>query len=77
MPTSDGATPEQNAAAEKRRAVEALAEVLYEASNPGGVAWAKRPRIVREPWLARARQQLSEPDRLGSPAPAANLPNVQ
>lgn len=37
---------------EERRAVETLAH------DPAGLAWAKRTRIVREPWLLRARQQL-------------------
>lgn len=41
-----------------RRAVEALAQALYEAEDPGGIAWAKRSQIVREPWIVRARQQL-------------------
>ena len=43
---------------EERRPVEALAQALYEAHDPAGPAWAKRTRIVREPWLLRARQQL-------------------
>jgi hypothetical protein len=43
---------------EERRAVEALAQALYEAQDPGGVAWAKRTRVVSEPWLLRARLQL-------------------
>jgi hypothetical protein len=43
---------------EERRAVEALAQSLYEAEDPAGIAWAKRAQIVREPWLQRARQQL-------------------
>lgn len=45
---------------EERRAVEALAQSLYEAHDSAGVGWAKRPRVVREPWLLRARQQLRE-----------------
>ena len=40
------------------RAVEALAQTLYEAEDPGRIAWAKRTAIVREPWLRRARRQL-------------------
>ena len=36
---------------EQRRAVEALAQALYEAQDPGGIAWVKRTQIVREPWL--------------------------
>ena len=43
---------------EERRAIEALAQALYEAEDPAGIAWEKRPQIVREPWLQRARQQL-------------------
>jgi hypothetical protein len=42
----------------ERRAVEALAETLYESQSLGGVAWAKRSPTVREPWLVKARQQL-------------------
>jgi len=43
---------------EERRAVEALAQSLYEAEDPAGIAWVKRAQIVREPWIHRARQQL-------------------
>jgi hypothetical protein len=46
---------------EQRRAVETLAQALYEAEDPGGIAWAKRAQIVREPWLMRARRQLQTP----------------
>ena len=42
----------------ERREVEALAQALYEAQDPAGIAWVKRAQIVREPWLQRARQQL-------------------
>jgi len=66
MTANDAATPDQHAA-ENRRAVEALAEKLYEANNSDGVAWVKRPRIVRDPWLARARQQLSDTDKAAHP----------
>jgi hypothetical protein len=54
---------------EARRAVEALAQALYEASDPGGTPWVRRNEAVREPWLRLARQQLaqsgnrSQPDR--------------
>ena len=48
-------TEQENA---ERRAVEALAQALYEAHDPAGLSWARRTRIVREPWLLRARQQL-------------------
>jgi hypothetical protein len=47
--------PHDNA---QRRAVEALAQALYEAEDPAGIAWAKRTRIVRDPWLLRAQRQL-------------------
>ncbi len=44
---------------EERRAVEALAQALYEeAGDPAGIAWSKRAQIVRDPWIERARQQL-------------------
>jgi hypothetical protein len=46
---------------EQRRAIEALAQVLYEAEDPARIAWAKRSQIVREPWLLRARRQLQTP----------------
>ncbi len=45
--------------AEKRRLVEALAQTLYEESDPGSTPWAKRPLVVRNAWLLRAEQQLS------------------
>jgi hypothetical protein len=47
------------ATAQRRRLVEALAQTLYEESDPGGVPWARRPRIVRDAWLLRAEQQIS------------------
>lgn len=43
----------------ERRAIEALAQALYESEDPGRIAWSKRAAIVREPWIARARQQLA------------------
>ena len=46
---------------EERRAVEALAQLLYESEDPGGIAWSKRTQIVRDPWIMRARQQLATP----------------
>jgi hypothetical protein len=33
---------------EERRAVEALAQSLYEAQDQGGIAWAKRTLVIRE-----------------------------
>jgi hypothetical protein len=46
---------------ELRRAVETLAQALYEAEDPGGITWAKRSQTIREPWLTRARRQLQTP----------------
>jgi hypothetical protein len=52
------------ATAERRRIVEALAQALYEASDPGGVPWVKRSQVVRDPWLRKAEQQtLGAEDR--------------
>lgn len=48
-----------NETAVRRRAVEDLAQALYEAQDPGGVPWARRTRIVRDPWLLLAERQLS------------------
>lgn len=59
---------------EERRAVEALAQSLYEAHDPAGLAWAKRTRIVREPWLLRARQEMNAnkaSSRLGRQTPGS------
>ena len=44
------------------RSVEELAQSLYEASDPGGIPWAKRTRIVRAPWLEAARLQIAATD---------------
>ena len=46
-------------AAERAAIVE---QALYEASDPDGVPWAKRGRIVREAWLDAARLKLATPD---------------
>ena len=46
------------------RPAEELAQALYEASDPGGIPWAKRGRIVREAWLDAARLKLAAPDNL-------------
>jgi hypothetical protein len=43
-----------------RRSVEALAQTLYEASDPSGIPWAKRGGAVRDPWLRVARQQIAQ-----------------
>lgn len=45
----------------ERRAVEALAQALYEKEDPAGISWAKRTQIVRDPWIMRARRQLNTP----------------
>jgi hypothetical protein len=46
------------AAPEARRSVEELAQALYEASDPDGPPWVRRGRVVREPWLALARDRI-------------------
>jgi len=38
--------------------VEALAQKLYEASDPQGIRWAERNLVVRDPWLAVAKKRL-------------------
>ena len=38
--------------------VEALAQKLYEASDPEGTRWAERSLVVRDPWLTVARKRL-------------------
>jgi hypothetical protein len=47
-------------AANRRRSVEALAQALYEASDPNGVPWARRARVIREPWLRLAEAQIAK-----------------
>jgi len=59
--TTGAAMPTLEPDKELRRAAEALAQALYEAEDPGGIAWAKRSQIVREAWLMRARRQLQAP----------------
>lgn len=46
------------AAPEGRHSIEALAQTLYEASDPNGPPWVRRGRVVREPWLALARDRI-------------------
>lgn len=48
---------------ERRRTVEALAQALYEASDPVGVPWVRRPRIVREAWLTLADEQVTKSEQ--------------
>jgi hypothetical protein len=43
-----------------RRAVEALAQSLYEASDSSGTPWARRDRVIRDAWVVAARKRLSE-----------------
>jgi len=50
---------ENEAAGAQRRAVEALAQTLYETNDLGRVPWARRTRIVRDPWLQLAERTLS------------------
>ena len=65
------------AVAERRRTVEVLAQALYEASDPVGVPWVRRPRIVREAWLTLADEQVTKAeqslmtDRAASTDPSA------
>jgi hypothetical protein len=47
------------AGTEIRHSVEELAQALYEGSDPSGIPWVKRGRVVREPWLQVARKQLA------------------
>jgi hypothetical protein len=44
------------------RAVEALAQLLYDASDPLGIIfpWSHRLASVRTPWLALARERLTK-----------------
>jgi hypothetical protein len=44
--------------------IEALAQALYEASDPEGVAWVRRGRTIRDAWLESARRKLAEADAL-------------
>ncbi|HEV2302114.1 MAG TPA: hypothetical protein VGR91_11160 [Stellaceae bacterium] len=53
-------------AADRRRSIEALGQALYEASSPTGIPWARRTRIIREPWLLLAEEQITRGER--SPA---------
>ena len=51
------AAPKQHPAA-RRRSIEALAQALYEASDPNATPWARRNPVIREPWLALAEAQI-------------------
>ena len=50
------------ALSDSSRPAEELAQALYEASDPGGIPWVKRGRIVREAWLEAARLKLAAPE---------------
>jgi len=50
-----------------RRSVEELAQALYEASDPSGPPWVRRGRVVREPWLALARDRISRSENRPEP----------
>lgn len=56
------ARPEGNAKVANHTSteIEALAQALYEASDPKGVAWVRRGRSVRDAWLDSARRKLAE-----------------
>ena len=54
-------------APEARRSVEELAQALYEASDPSGPPWVRRGRVVREPWLALARDRISRSENRPEP----------
>jgi hypothetical protein len=41
-----------------RHDVEALAQKLYEESDPEATPWAERSLVVRDPWLAAAKKRL-------------------
>jgi len=49
----------------KGHEVEALAQELYEASDPQGVPWVERSLIVRDPWLVVAKKRLAKPKACG------------
>jgi hypothetical protein len=55
------------AAPEARRSVEELAQTLYEASDPNGPPWVRRGRVVREPWLALARDRILQSENRSEP----------
>jgi hypothetical protein len=62
------------------RAVERLAQRLYEQSNPGPKPWLRLGWDVREAWLLKARNSLesstSSLDRFYFWRPAKSLRNV-
>jgi hypothetical protein len=55
--------PADRIPADHRAAVEALAQALYEASDPDGAPWVRRTRDIREAWLMVANEQISKAER--------------
>ena len=55
---------------EVRRSVEALAQSLYEKSDPSGIPWVKRGQAIREPWLQVARKQIAQSENPRVPRPS-------
>lgn len=50
------------------RAIERLAQKMYEANNPGDIPWVGRGWDVRKAWLSKARQRFE-----GAGAPVDSL----
>jgi len=53
-----------------KRAVEALAQLLYDTSDPQGILfpWSQRLSAVRGPWVSAARDQLVQRHQQRTPA---------
>jgi hypothetical protein len=52
---------------EALHSIEELAQSLYEASDPNGAPWARRGRVVREPWLELARARIARSENRPEP----------
>lgn len=63
--------PEGESSMVDGRAVEALAQLLYDARNPLGIPWSQRLPAVRTPWLAEARAALGKVAETPKAAPKA------
>jgi hypothetical protein len=50
-----------------QHSIEELAQSLYEASDPNGVSWVRRGRVVREPWLELARAKIARSENRPEP----------
>jgi hypothetical protein len=46
------------------RAIEALAQRMYEAAHPGELPWSRRGWVIRKTWLTRAQQRLERAEPL-------------